>query len=59
MDDPINVVKIPENEIDNNDGDGFVECIIRPDNWFGPSIQGGMDCEDEDDFDLSNCTRTL
>ena len=37
----------PENEIDD-DGDGFVECMADPDNWFGPSIQGGMDCEDGD-----------
>ncbi|MFT4627508.1 MAG: hypothetical protein ACI8PZ_006193, partial [Myxococcota bacterium] len=35
-------------EIDD-DGDGYVECVIDPDGWNGdPAVIGGGDCDDSD-----------
>ena len=38
-------VGIPSNEVDN-DGDGYVECLIDSGGWDGSSITGGDDCND-------------
>ena len=38
---------IPLDEIDN-DGDGYVECLIDSGGWNGVSIIGGGDCDDAD-----------
>ena len=36
---------IPLDEIDN-DGDGFVECTVDENGWYGSPISGGEDCDD-------------
>ncbi len=36
---------LPSNEIDD-DGDGYVECVVDSTGWDGQSIDGGGDCDD-------------
>ena len=38
-------VNPPANEVDN-DGDGYVECLIDNGGWDGSTITGGEDCDD-------------
>ena len=41
------VGRLSPNEIDD-DGDGYVECIVDIDGWDGAAINGGEDCDDTD-----------
>ena len=36
---------LPSDEMDD-DGDGYVECVIDGNGWDGSSINGGEDCDD-------------
>ncbi len=36
---------VPADEVDD-DGDGYVECIVDVGGWHGPVITGGEDCDD-------------
>ena len=36
---------LPSDEVDD-DGDGYVECVVDGNGWDGSSINGGEDCDD-------------
>ena len=42
------LVETPSFDEIDDDGDGYVECNASLQNWFGPEIEGGDDCDDNE-----------
>ena len=44
-----NISTLPANEVDD-DGDGYVECIVDSSGWQGFTVAGGGDCDDSNNI---------